>query len=81
VATRAKAVPKKGAGSDFLTVTQLAERLGVADTKTIDKRIAAGSIPPPWVWLAARTRAWRADHYKEFHDTGEWPKAAWKGVR
>ena len=59
--------------SDFLTAAELADRLKAADTKTLDAWIAAGKLPPPWLWAGPRKRLWRTDHYIALLKTGEWP--------
>jgi hypothetical protein len=65
---------------DFLTGPELARRLGMAKTETLDRWVAKGEFPPPWVYVGPRKRFWRADHYEAFRVTGQWPGEAWKGT-
>lgn len=62
---------------DFMTASELAHHLGYVDTKTLDRWIADGTIPPPRARLGERTRLWLRKHYTEFRDTGAWPRDAW----
>lgn len=80
MATRAKARQAKAkqteSGPDFLSAPELAKRIGVR-AETVDRWVAGGKFPPPWVYLGPCRRAWRADHYEAFRTTGAWPKEAW----
>lgn len=65
---------------DFLSAPELARRMGVSPD-SIDRWMAKGAFPPPWVYLGTCRRAWRTDHYEAFRATGEWPSEAWKRWR
>lgn len=62
---------------DWMNATELAHNLGYADTKTLDKWIESGTLPPPRARLGERTRLWLRKHYNEFVATGDWPRDAW----
>jgi predicted DNA-binding transcriptional regulator AlpA len=66
--------------ADFLSARELATRLGVRTTETLDSWVATGRFPPPWSQLGPRLRVWRRDHYDAFVATGEWPTEAWKAA-
>jgi hypothetical protein len=75
---KAPKAPKPAVEPDFMTAMELTAKMGVADTKTLDKAIAAGTVPPPWFWFGPRKRLWRRDHYLAMVATGRWPKDAFK---
>jgi predicted DNA-binding transcriptional regulator AlpA len=77
--TKKSRKPRAEAEPDFLSAPELARRLGVGNTVTLDRWIASGRFPPPWAWLGPRRRLWRRSDYEHFVRTGEWPREAWKG--
>jgi predicted DNA-binding transcriptional regulator AlpA len=68
--------PSKRADPIFITKSEIAQLMGVADTKTIDSWIANGSFPPPHSRPGPRHAVWLRKHWNIFVDTGKWPEAA-----
>src|SRR5690242_15310126 len=68
--------PKTGQ-PDFIRATELAFKLGYADTKTLYALVSEGKIPPPHDELSERATIWRRDFYEHYKEHGVWPAEAW----
>jgi hypothetical protein len=74
--------PRRRVEPIFITKSEIAQMMSVADTKTIDSWIANGSFPPPHSRPGVRHAVWLRKHWQAYVDTGEWPKEAfpkWRG--
>jgi hypothetical protein len=69
--------PGKHVEPVFVTKSQIAQMMGVGDTKTIDSWIASGSFPPPHSRPGPRHAVWLRKHWLAYVENGEWPKEAW----
>ena len=62
----------------FMTKSQLAHEMGQVDTQTIDRWIAAGTVPPPHSRPGESTALWRRSDFEHYVATGRWPKEAFR---
>jgi predicted DNA-binding transcriptional regulator AlpA len=60
----------------FISKSEIAQLLGVADTKTIDSWVALRRFPPPHSQPGPRHSLWLRKHWQVYVDTGEWPPAS-----
>lgn len=60
----------------FLTKVELATHLGCA-VRTVDRWIAAGTVPPPHSRPGPQTALWLRRHFTQYVETGAWPKEAY----
>jgi predicted DNA-binding transcriptional regulator AlpA len=69
--------PSKKAEPVFVTKAQIAQMMGVGNTKTIDSWIAQGTFPPPHSRPGPNFTVWLRKHWEIYVETGEWPREAW----
>jgi predicted DNA-binding transcriptional regulator AlpA len=63
-------------GGTFINKSELVRELCV-DRKTLDRRIADGSFPPPHSRVGPRVALWLRKHYQFYVDNRRWPAEAY----
>ena len=66
---------KDGPPSTFMRKGELCRELQI-DRKTLDRRVADGSIPPPWSRIGPTVAIWRRRDFEYFVQNRCWPKEA-----
>lgn len=61
----------------LMTKSQLAFAMGEVDTQTIDRWVAARTVPPPHSRPGENTALWLRSDFEHYVRTGAWPKEAY----
>lgn|GEM_PF-2770677 len=70
--------PTKKVEPVFITKTEIAHHIGLADATTLDKWIADREFPPPHSRPGGRFVVWLRSHWDHYVATGDWPREAWR---
>jgi predicted DNA-binding transcriptional regulator AlpA len=65
--------PRKKRDPIFITKSEIAQLMSVADTKTIDSWVAQRRFPPPHSQPGVRLAVWLRRHWNAYVETGKWP--------